>query len=49
MRLYHGGSSIIEHPDCRIGRDNLDFGKGFLHDSYPGVSEVLSGGYIIFA
>ncbi|MCH5173013.1 MAG: DUF3990 domain-containing protein [Bacteroidales bacterium] len=29
MRLYHGGSSIIEHPDCRIGRDNLDFGKGF--------------------
>lgn len=29
MRLYHGGYSIIEHPDCLAGRDNLDFGKGF--------------------
>lgn len=29
MRLYHGGCSIIEHPDCLAGRDNLDFGKGF--------------------
>ena len=29
MRVYHGGCSIIEHPDCLIGRDNLDFGKGF--------------------
>lgn len=29
MRLYHGGYSIIERPDCLAGRDNLDFGKGF--------------------
>lgn len=29
MRVYHGGCSIIEHPDCLAGRDNLDFGKGF--------------------
>ena len=29
MRLYHGGYSTIEHPDCLAGRDNLDFGKGF--------------------
>lgn len=29
LNLYHGGYSIIEHPDCLAGRDNLDFGKGF--------------------
>lgn len=29
MTLYHGSTSIVETPDVRIGRDNLDFGKGF--------------------
>lgn len=29
MRLYHGGCQIIEKPNCSIGRDGLDFGKGF--------------------
>lgn len=27
--VYHGGISIIEQPICAIGRDHLDFGKGF--------------------
>lgn len=29
MKLYHGGYTTIEHPNCLIGRNNLDFGKGF--------------------
>ena len=28
MKLYHGGYTVIENPDCLSGRDNLDFGKG---------------------
>lgn len=27
--VYHGGTSIVEHPLCRFGRSNLDFGQGF--------------------
>lgn len=29
MRLYHGTDKPIEHPDCKAGRKNLDFGEGF--------------------
>ena len=29
MILYHGSTYVVETPDVRIGRDNLDFGKGF--------------------
>lgn len=30
MRIvYHGGTSIVTQPLCAVGRDNLDFGKGF--------------------
>lgn len=27
--VYHGGTEIVEHPICRFGRRNLDFGQGF--------------------
>lgn len=27
--VYHGGTEIVEHPDCRCGRRYLDFGQGF--------------------
>ena len=27
--VYHGGTNVVEHPLCRFGRDNLDFGQGF--------------------
>ena len=27
--VYHGGTEIIEYPQVDVGRDNLDFGKGF--------------------
>ena len=30
MRIvYHGGTSIVKQPLCAVGRDHLDFGKGF--------------------
>ena len=28
-RVYHGSVEIVEQPLVHIGRDNLDFGKGF--------------------
>ncbi len=28
-KLFHGSTHIVELPLCHIGRDNLDFGKGF--------------------
>ena len=27
--LYHGGTECITRPLCDVGRENLDFGKGF--------------------
>jgi hypothetical protein len=27
--VYHGGTEKIEHPNCKLGRPNLDFGQGF--------------------
>ena len=35
-RVYHGSIETIEQPLVHIGRDNLDFGKGFY------VTDVLS-------
>lgn len=29
MKVYHGGTSIIDHPDVVKGRAGLDFGCGF--------------------
>ena len=29
MRLYHGGTTRVDSPLAHIGRDELDFGKGF--------------------
>ena len=27
--VYHGGTESVEHPECKYGRKNLDFGQGF--------------------
>jgi hypothetical protein len=27
--VYHGATEIVKNPICKIGRNNLDFGKGF--------------------
>ena len=29
MIVYHGGTDIITQPMVRLGRDKLDFGKGY--------------------
>lgn len=29
IKVYHGTTCVIEHPDVSKGRDNLDFGKAF--------------------
>jgi len=29
INVYHGSTSVIQHPDVSRGRDNLDFGKAF--------------------
>ena len=28
-KVYHGSTTVIKYPLVNIGRDNLDFGKGF--------------------
>lgn len=27
--VYHGSTKMVEHPDSKFGRRNLDFGQGF--------------------
>lgn len=35
IEVYHAGTEVIEKPDCKVGRKNLDFGPGFyLTDNY---------------
>ncbi len=29
IEVYHAGTEKVEHPDCKQGRKNLDFGQGF--------------------
>lgn len=29
MTVYHGDTAVVDHPLVSIGRDHLDFGKGF--------------------
>jgi len=29
MKIYHGSTIIIEHPIAAVGREKLDFGRGF--------------------
>lgn len=29
MKVYHGSTAVVECPDVRKGRKNLDFGQGF--------------------
>lgn len=35
IEVYHAGTEIVELPDCKFGRKDLDFGHGFyLTDIY---------------
>ncbi len=29
ITVYHGGTEVVEKPVCLLGRENLDFGRGF--------------------
>lgn len=29
MKVFHGSTEIVRHPLIHVGRNNLDFGKGF--------------------
>ena len=29
MIVYHGATQKVDHPICKVGRPNLDFGQGF--------------------
>lgn len=29
IEVYHAGTDVVDSPDCRRGRKNLDFGQGF--------------------
>lgn len=29
MKVFHGSTVVVEKPNVKFGRDNLDFGKGF--------------------
>lgn len=36
MKVYHGSTQTVEYPLVGVGRENLDFGKGFyVTDIYP--------------
>lgn len=39
MKLYHGSTLCIEHPDVRFSRSHLDFGKGFYCTSLRSQAE----------
>ena len=30
ITVYHGGTERVDTPICRLGRENLDFGRGFF-------------------
>jgi len=29
IEVYHAGTDVVDAPDCKLGRKNLDFGQGF--------------------
>jgi len=29
IEVYHAGTDVVDSPDCKFGRKNLDFGQGF--------------------
>lgn len=43
MRVYHGGTEIVEHPNVSKGREGLDFGKGFYITDIQPQAELWAG------
>ena len=48
IEVYHAGTDIIENPDCKFGRRNLDFGQGFyvtdIYDQAMNFARTKSSG-----
>ena len=40
LTLYHGSTTIVEQPFVKVGRLNLDFGRGFYLTKYKEQAEV---------
>ena len=46
ITVYHGGTERVDVPICRLGRENLDFGRGFYCTVLEQqANECLSLGY----
>ena len=44
MKVYHGSTQAVEYPLVGVGRENLDFGKGFsINVSLTSVGEISVG------
>ena len=44
MKVYHGSTQAVEYPLVGVGRENLDFGKGFsINVSLTSVSLLHDG------
>ena len=39
MKIYHGGSAVVEKPEIRIGAYNKDFGQGFYCTEFQAQAE----------
>lgn len=40
IEVYHGSIVKVEAPVCNMGRENLDFGRGFYLTNYTISSSV---------
>ena len=47
MKVYHGSTQAVEYPLVGVGRENLDFGKGFYVTDIYAQAERWSWHYAI--
>lgn len=43
IKVYHGSNVVVESPLAGIGRENLDFGRGFYVTALPSQAEDWAG------
>ena len=48
MKVYHGSTQAVEYPLVGVGRENLDFGKGFSINELKKISIFLGKDTSIF-
>ena len=47
ITLYHGSTLSIEHPLAKVGRADLDFGRGFYLTSLRSQAEQRRGKFFL--